>query len=63
MKTKKEGSISNISFKNTGNKYNYKNILLPLVKLNNINEDAKWEDSFNNSYIIKKNKNYYLIIT
>ena len=60
LKTKKEGSISNISFKNTGNKYNYKNILLPLVKLNNINEDSKGEDSFNNSSIIKKNQDSYL---
>ena len=59
-KKKKEGSISNISFKNTGNKYNYKNILLPLVKLNNINEDSKGEDSFNNSSIIKKNQDSYL---
>ena len=63
LKVKKEGSNSNISFKNTnntGNKYNYKNILLPLVKLNNINEDSKGEDSFNNSSIIKKNQDSYL---
>ena len=60
LKTKKEASIPNMSFKNTGNKYNYKNILLPLVKLNNINEDSKGEDSFNNSSIIKKNQDSYL---
>ena len=60
LKVKKEGSNSNISFKNTNNKYNYKNILLPLVKLNNINEDSKGEDSFNNSSIIKKNQDSYL---
>ena len=53
LKTKKEASIPN-------NKYNYKNILLPLVKLNNINEDSKGEDSFNNSSIIKKNQDSYL---
>ena len=60
LKTKKEASISNISFKNSGNKYNYKNILLPLIKLNNISEDSKGEDSFNNSSISKKNQDSYL---
>ena len=60
LKTKKEGSISNMSFKNANDKYNYKNILLPLIKLNNINEDSKGEDSFNNSSISKKNQYSYL---
>ena len=60
LKTKKEASISNMSFKNANDKYNYKNILLPLIKLNNINEDSKGEDSFNNSSIIKKNQDSYL---
>ena len=61
LKTKKEASISNMSFKNSGNdKYNYKNILLPLIKLNNISEDSKGEDSFNNSSISKKNQDSYL---
>ena len=60
LKTKKEASNSNISFKNSGNKYNYKNILLPLIKLNNISEDSKGEDSFNNSSISKKNQDSYL---
>ena len=60
LKTKKEGSISNMSFKNANDKYNYKNILLPLIKLNNINEDSKGEDSFNNSSISKKNQDSYL---
>ena len=53
-------SNSNISFKNTNNKYNYKNILLPVIKLNNISEDSKGEDSFNNSSISKKNQDSYL---
>ena len=60
LKTKKEASISNMSFKNANDKYNYKNILLPLIKLNNINEDSKGEDSFNNSSICKKNQDSYL---
>ena len=60
LKTKKEASISNMSFKNANDKYNYKNILLPLIKLNNINEDSKGEDSFNNSSISKKNQDSYL---
>ena len=60
LKVKKEGSNSNISFKNTNNKYNYKNILLPVIKLNNISEDSKGEDSFNNSSISKKNQDSYL---
>ena len=60
LKTKKEASISNMSFKNANDKYNYKNILLPLIKLNNINEDSKGEDSFNNSSISKKNQDTYL---
>ena len=60
LKTKKEASISNMSFKNANDKYNYKNILLPLIKLNNINEDSKGEDSFNNSLISKKNQDSYL---
>jgi serine/threonine protein kinase len=62
LKTKKEASNSNLSFKNVNNvnnNYNYKNILLPLIKLNNINEDSKGEDSFNNS-ISKKNQDSYL---
>ena len=60
LKTKKEASISNMSFKNANDKYNYKNILLPLIKLNNINEDSKGEHSFNNSSISKKNQDSYL---
>ena len=61
LKTKKEHSNSNMSFKNTNiNNYNYKNILLPVLKLNNINEDSKGEDSFNNSSISKKNQDSYL---
>ena len=60
LKAKKEGSNSNISLKNTNNKYNYKNILLPIIQLNNINEDSKEEDSFNNSSISKKNQDSYL---
>ena len=62
LKIKKEGSNSNLSFKNTNNNnnnYNYKNILLPIIKLNNINEDSKGEDSFNNS-MSKKNQDSYL---
>ena len=53
LKTKKEASNSNLNNINT--KYNYNNILLPVLKLNNINEDSKGEDSFNNSSILKKN--------
>ena len=60
LKTKKEASIPNMNFKNANDKYNYKNILLPLIKLNNINEDSKGEDSFNNSSISKKNQDSYL---
>ena len=65
LKVKKEGSNSNLSFKNSNynnsnNKYNYKNILLPIIKLNNISEDSKGEDSFNNSSIIKKNQDSFL---
>ena len=60
LKTKKEASISNMSFKNANDKYNYKNILLPLIKLNNIKEDSKRKDSFNNSSIRKKNQDSYL---
>ena len=62
LKTKKESSNSNLSLKNTNNNinnYNYKNILLPLIKLNNINEDSKGEDSFNNS-MSKQNQDSYL---
>ena len=60
LKSKKESNNSNISLKNTNNNnYNYKNILLPLIKLNNINEDSKGEDSFNNS-MTKKNQDSYL---
>ena len=59
LKNKKESSNSNLSIKNTNNNYNYKNILLPLIKLNNINEDSKGEDSFNNS-MSKKNQDTYL---
>ena len=60
LKTKKEASNSNMSLKNGNNKYNYKNILLPILKLNNISEDSKGEDSFNNSLISKKNQDSYL---
>ena len=60
LKTKKEASNSNMSLKNGNNKYNYKNILLPALKLNNISEDSKGEDSFNNSSISKKNQESYL---
>ena len=60
LKTKKEASNSNMSLKNATNKYNYKNILLPVLKLKNINEDSKGEDSFNNSSISKKNQESYL---
>ena len=60
LKTKKEASNSNMSLKNGSNKYNYKNILLPALKLNNISEDSKGEDSFNNSLISKKNQDSYL---
>ena len=60
LKTKKEASNSNMSLKNVTNKYNYKNILLPVLKLKNINEDSKGEDSFNNSSISKKNQESYL---
>ena len=67
-KQKKEGNISNLSLigngitknQNVNNKYNYKNILLPVLKLNNINEDSKGEESFNNSLINKKNQESYL---
>ena len=61
LKSKKESNNSNISLKNTNNNnnYNYKNVLLPLIKLNNINEDSKGEDSFNNS-MSKKNQDTYL---
>ena len=61
LKVKKEGSNTNISLKNNfGDKYNYKNILLPVIKLNNISEDSKGEDSFNNSSISKKNQDSFL---
>ena len=61
LKAKKEGSNTNISLKNNfGDKYNYKNILLPVIKLNNISEDSKGEDSFNNSSISKKNQDSFL---
>ena len=61
LKAKKEGSNTNISLKNNfGDKYNYNNILLPVIKLNNISEDSKGEDSFNNSSISKKNQDSYL---
>jgi len=60
LKTKKEASNSNMNLKNGNNKYNYKNILLPALKLNNISEDSKGEDSFNNSLISKKNQDSYL---
>ena len=61
LKAKKEASNSNLSLKNGSyNKYNYKNILLPILKLNNISEDSKGEDSFNNSLISKKNQESYL---
>ena len=50
LKNLKESSNSNLNIKNSNNNnYNYKNILLPLIRLNNINEDSKGEDSFNNS--------------
>ena len=61
LKARKEASNSNLSLKNGSyNKYNYKNILLPILKLNNISEDSKGEDSFNNSLISKKNQDSYL---
>ena len=61
LKAKKEGSNTNISLKNNfGDKYNYNNILLPVIKLNNISEDSKCEDSFNNSSISKKNQDSFL---
>ena len=61
LKAKKETSNPNLSLKNGSyNKYNYKNILLPVLKLNNISEDSKGEDSFNNSLISKKNQDSYL---
>ena len=61
LKAKKEGSNTNISLKNNfGDKYNYKNILLPVIKLKNISEDSKGEDSFNNSSISKKNQDSFL---
>ena len=62
LKTKKELSNSNLNLnlKYTKDKYNYKNILLPVLKLNNINEDSKGEESFNNSLINKKNQESYL---
>ena len=61
LKAKKEGSNTNISLKNNfGDKYNYNNILLPVIKLNNISEDSKGEDSFNNSSISKKNQDSFL---
>ena len=58
LKTKKEASNPNLN--NINNKYNYNNILLPVLKLNNINEDSKGEDSFNNSSIIKKNQEQFI---
>ena len=61
LKAKKEGRNTNITLKNNfGDKYNYKNILLPVIKLNNISEDSKGEDSFNNSSISKKNQDSFL---
>ena len=61
LKTKKEASNSNLNFKNTNNKnnYNYKNILLPVIKLNNINEDSKGEDSFNNDKIKNNQDSFF----
>ena len=67
LKQKKENNISsNISLigsgiiKNTNNNNNYNyNKYLPVIKLNNINEDSKGEDSFNNS-MSKKHQDSYL---
>ncbi len=60
---KNDDSIQIINLNNNvniNNKYNYKNILLPVIKINNISEDSKGEDSFNNSSISKKNQDSYL---
>ena len=67
IKQKKENNISsNLSLigsgiiKNTNNNNNYNyNKFLPVIKLNNINEDSKGEDSFNNS-MNKKHQDSYL---
>ena len=67
LKTKKENNITtNLSLigngmiknVNNNNNYNY-NKLLPVIKLNHINEDSKGEDSFNNS-MSKKHQDSYL---
>ena len=58
IKITKESSNSNLSFRNININNNYKNILLPIIKLNNINEDSKREDSFNNSLNKKKQETY-----
>jgi renal tumor antigen len=61
LKPKKEGSNPNLGLKNANNNlnYNYNGVLLPNIKLNNINEDSKGEDSFNNS-MNKKGQDSYL---
>lgn len=50
-----------MGLKNANNNlnYNYNGVLLPNIKLNNINEDSKGEDSFNNS-MNKKGQDSYL---
>ncbi len=58
IKIIKESSNSNLSFRNINIHNNYKNMLLPMIKLNNINEDSKGEDSFNNSLSKKKQDSY-----
>ena len=61
LKPKKEGSNPNLGLKNANNNYNYNynGVLLPNIKLKNINEDSKGEDSFNNS-MNKKGQDSYL---
>ena len=68
IKPKKDNIASNLSLvgsgiikntnNNNNNNYNY-NKLLPVIKLNHINEDSKGEDSFNNS-MSKKHQDSYL---
>ena len=72
IKNKKESSNSNLSIHSRMNINNYNvitnisntnknlNKILPVIKLNHINEDSKSEDSFNNSINSKKNKDSYL---
>ena len=53
------GIIKNPNLNNINSKYNY-NKILPAILLNNINEDSKGEDSFNNSSINKNYQDSYL---